>query len=70
MDSDPTRLVSSRFEIEKDGKVGYLQFDTDDRGWMTIWHTEVPPELRGQGIASELVNRHSSMPAKIDYEST
>ena len=55
MDSGPTRLVRSRFEIEKYGKVGYLQFDTDDRGWMTIWQTEVPPESRGQGIASELV---------------
>lgn len=55
MDSGPTRLIRSRFEIEKCGKVGYLQFDMDDRGWMTIWHTEVPPELRGQGIASELV---------------
>ncbi|MBV8436319.1 MAG: N-acetyltransferase [Silvibacterium sp.] len=55
MDSGPARVVSSRLEIEKDGKVGYLQFDTDDRGWMTIWHTEVPPELRGHGIATELV---------------
>jgi predicted GNAT family acetyltransferase len=55
MNSEPTRIVSNKFEIEKDGKVGYLQFDTDDRGWMTIWHTEVPPELRGHGIASELV---------------
>ena len=55
MDSGSARVVSSRFEIEKDGKVAYLQFDMDDRGWMTIWHTEVPPELRGHGIASELV---------------
>jgi uncharacterized protein len=55
MDSDQARVVSSRFEIEENGKIGYLQFDTDDRGWMTIWHTEVPPELRGHGIASELV---------------
>ena len=55
MDTSPARVVTSRFELEKEGKVGYLQFDTDDRGWMTIWHTEVPPELRGQCIASELV---------------
>jgi uncharacterized protein len=55
MDTNPARVVTSRLEIEKQGKVGYLQFDTDDRGWMTIWHTEVPPELRGQGIALELV---------------
>ena len=55
MDTGPARVVSSRFELKKDGNVAYLQFDTDDRGWMTIWHTEVPPELRGQGVASELV---------------
>jgi len=55
MDSGPARVVRSRFEIEKDGSIGYLEFDTDDRGWMTIWHTEVPPELRGHGIATELV---------------
>jgi len=55
MDSGPARVVRSRFEIEKDGRVGYLEFDTDDRGWMTIWHTEVPAELRGHGIATELV---------------
>ena len=48
-------LSEADLNLEKDGKVGYLQFDTDDRGWMTIWHTEVPPELRGHGIASDLV---------------
>lgn len=36
MDSGPARVVRSRFEIEKDSKVAYLQFDTDDHGWMTI----------------------------------
>ena len=55
MDSGPARVVRSRFEIEKDGKIAYLQFDTDDRGWIRIWHTDVPQELRVHGIASELV---------------
>ena len=30
------------------------EFDRDDRGWMTLWHTEVPPPLRGKGIAATL----------------
>jgi len=55
MDSGPARVVRSRFEIEENGRVAYLQFDTDDHRWMTIWHTEVPPELRGHGVALELV---------------
>ncbi len=51
----PTQVVKSRFEIEQDGHLGYLEFETDGHGWMTIWHTEVAPELRGKGIGLELV---------------
>ena len=50
-----TKVTRSRFEIEQDGQVNYLEFETDDRGWMTIWHTEVADELRGRGIGMELV---------------
>lgn len=50
-----TQIQRSRFEIEKDGETAYLEFDTDGHGWMTLWHTEVPVALRGQGLASELV---------------
>jgi uncharacterized protein len=52
---NPSKVVRSRFEIEQDGKTGYLEFDTDDRGWMTIWHTEIPEQLRGHGMGLELV---------------
>jgi uncharacterized protein len=52
---NPSKVTRSRFEIGQDGKTSYLDFETDDQGWMTIWHTEVPEELSGRGIALELV---------------
>lgn len=54
---ESTKVTRSRFEIEQDGQVGYLEFETDDRGWMTIWHTELAPTLRGKGLGLELVTR-------------
>ncbi len=53
--ADRTRVTKSRFEFEEDGKTAYLEFETDDRGWLTLLHTEVPLELRGRGIAGTLV---------------
>jgi predicted GNAT family acetyltransferase len=50
-----TRVTRSRFEIEQDGQISYLEFETDGHGWMTVWHTEVAKGLRGQGIGLELV---------------
>jgi uncharacterized protein len=52
-----TKVTGSRLEIEQDGQVGYLEFETDSSGWMTILHTEVPEGLRGKGLALELVTR-------------
>jgi uncharacterized protein len=54
MSLEPDQVTRSRFEIEDHGEVAYLEFDTDNHGWMTIWHTEVPPAMRGRGVASEL----------------
>jgi len=53
---NPTRVTRSRFEIEQDGKTAWLEFETDDQGWLTLVHTEVPEELRGKGLALELVS--------------
>lgn len=53
--SQSTRVTRSRFEIEQDGQVSYLEFETDGHGWMTIWHTEVAKGQRGKGIGLELV---------------
>ena len=52
---NPTKVIRSRFEIEQDGQISYLEFETDGLGWMTIWHTEVAKGLRGKGIGLELV---------------
>jgi hypothetical protein len=54
MSREPDQVTRSRFEIEDHGEVAYLEFDTDSQGWMTIWHTEVPPAMRRRGVASEL----------------
>ncbi|WP_058189279.1 GNAT family N-acetyltransferase [Terracidiphilus gabretensis] len=55
--NNSTQVTRSRFEIEQDGQVSYLKFETGGLGWMTIWHTEVPQEQRGKGLDSELVTR-------------
>ena len=47
-------VTKSRLKVEEDNQAAYLEFETDGLGWMTIWHTEVPPALRGRGIATEL----------------
>ncbi|HEY3704859.1 MAG TPA: GNAT family N-acetyltransferase [Terracidiphilus sp.] len=54
----------SRIEIDQDGQTAYLQFELDNSGWMTIWHTEVPEPLRGRGLATELAK------AAFDYAKT
>lgn len=54
MSNEGNKVTRSRFEIEEGGDVAYLEFETDSQGWMTIWHTEVPPALRGRGLATEL----------------
>jgi|UPI00047A1FB9 predicted GNAT family acetyltransferase len=52
---DSSRVTRSRFEYEEEGQVAYLEFEVDERGWITLLHTEVPTELRGRGIAGVLV---------------
>jgi hypothetical protein len=53
--ANSTKVIRSRFEIEQDQQISYLEFETDGHGWMTIWHTEVAEGLRGKGIGLELV---------------
>jgi predicted GNAT family acetyltransferase len=54
VDNKPLQRTMNKFEIDQDGQTAYLEFETDSSGWMTIWHTEVPPALRGRGLATEL----------------
>jgi predicted GNAT family acetyltransferase len=57
MTSGPSVLdnrASSQFEIDVDGHVGYLAYRRDgDR--LILIHTEVPPQLEGQGVGGKLV---------------
>ncbi|MFL6427194.1 MAG: GNAT family N-acetyltransferase [Acidobacteriaceae bacterium] len=54
MSNEANKVTRSRFEIDERGEIAYLEFDRDSQGWMTIWHTEVPPAMRGRGVAAEL----------------
>lgn len=54
VESKPSLVTKSRFEIDEDNQTSYIDFEIDGSGWMTIWHTEVPPALRGRGMATTL----------------
>lgn len=54
MSAEASQVSRNRFEYEEEGETAYLEFDLDGQGWMTLWHTEVPPRLRGRGIAGML----------------
>jgi predicted GNAT family acetyltransferase len=52
--AETMEATKGRFEIERDGDTSYLAYETDGEGWISLLHTEVPPALRGRGIANEL----------------
>jgi predicted GNAT family acetyltransferase len=54
MSDDVSQPTQGRFEIERDGLVSYLAYETDGREGISLLHTEVPPSLRHHGIANEL----------------
>jgi predicted GNAT family acetyltransferase len=56
MGDKQSQRTTGKFEIEDHGQIAYIEFETDTSGWMTIWHTEVPPALRGRGLATELAS--------------
>jgi len=47
------KVTMGRFEIERDGKVAYLEYSLAGNV-LGLIHTEVPDELRGHGLASSL----------------
>jgi predicted GNAT family acetyltransferase len=49
----PQLVSNGRFELERDGHIAYLEYNLAGNILQLI-HTEVPEELRGQGIAGEL----------------
>jgi uncharacterized protein len=46
-------VTDGRFELERGGHVAYLQYSLGG-GVLELIHSEVPPELRGQGMAAKL----------------
>jgi uncharacterized protein len=46
--------AQSRFELNVDGHVAYLEYERTPNT-LTLLHTEVPPEIRGRHIADRLV---------------
>jgi len=49
------QVTTGRFELERDGEVGYLEY-TLAGDVLGLIHSEVPARLRGHGIASELAH--------------
>jgi predicted GNAT family acetyltransferase len=49
----PQKVTTGRFEIERDGKVAYLEYSMTGKV-LGLIHTEIPAELRGLGLASSL----------------
>ena len=49
----PQKVVNGRFELEREGKTAWLEYNLAGN-ILQLVHTEVPPESRGLGLASEL----------------
>ena len=49
----PQKVVTGRFEIERDGHVAYLEYRLTAKV-LELIHTEVPEPLLGMGLASSL----------------
>ena len=49
----PQQVTTGRLEIEQDGEAAYLEY-TLSGNVLALLHTEVPKQLRGKGLASEL----------------
>jgi predicted GNAT family acetyltransferase len=49
----PQQVLNGRFELERDGKTAYLEYNLAGN-ILQLVHTEVPAELRGLGLASDL----------------
>ena len=52
-ESRQQQVTTGRFEIEQDGKIAFLEYSIAG-DVIALLHTEVPHELRGRGLASEL----------------
>lgn len=46
-----------RYYANLDGAEAVLDYGVVGEGTLNLWHTYVPPELRGRGVADELVRQ-------------
>lgn len=51
--SEPQKVTTGRFEMERDGKLAFLDYSISGNV-LELIHTEVPVELRKHGMASSL----------------
>ncbi|WP_346236221.1 GNAT family N-acetyltransferase [Niabella insulamsoli] len=58
---DPIPLKNNeaahRFEIEVNGSIAFIEYQTDEDGILSLVHTEAPAELAGTGAAAALVEK-------------
>jgi uncharacterized protein len=54
---DGLKARTKRIEIERDGEVAFLGYETDADGWISLLHTWVPRALPGRGITNELAEK-------------
>src|ERR1700753_4091384 len=57
MSTEASHVKTQRLEIECEGEISYLAYEIDPQGWLVLWHTEVPGNLRGRGLAGQLVRK-------------
>ncbi|MDP3073972.1 MAG: GNAT family N-acetyltransferase [Opitutaceae bacterium] len=59
MTTDPVQVIHRaavhRFEATVEGHLAVAEYEIAGDGAVTFTHTHVPPELRGRGIAEQLV---------------
>ena len=46
-----------RYELHVNGSFAFAEYVVDDEGIVHMTHTNVPVELQGQGLASELIKK-------------
>jgi len=51
----PQLVTSGRFELERDGRVAYLEYTLAGHV-LALIHTQIPDALRGHGFARELAH--------------
>ncbi|MCX7883253.1 MAG: N-acetyltransferase [Brevinematales bacterium] len=59
-----------RFEGSKEGKSFFVEYEISSKGDIRITHTYVHPDLRGQGIAAQLLETLSQWAKKENHRIT